>query len=695
MKKAKVDRQQSAATKKSGLHQTVTGILLVSVALSIMHTLSTASFSPALFLSLLLVFTSSVLIGILLVSVMGLHDQKGIDFIPTFLMGMIALAVILMILAFVSPMGMRGNLLLILFSIIMFVWAKSGRKILEESFKFVNQLYLDKTGFWSIVIILISSGLWSTENLQGLSFPSLETIEIHPWIDTCFHARFISVFMNSYGPGTFSGIYLFGQHLLPYHYGSYMIPALLGSLSGVSTFSLAAAVLAPFGLIWTGLAAYTFGKTCFDERAGFMAVVGILLIPDASYIGMGNRWSGYSFFQQIGMGGAYGVSVLAMAWSCAILAIRNNSIYLLILSLIVCAISALFKVQITIVYVIPFLIYIAVYFRKFHWRIRFIALLLAGVFYCICAKMLYRIPEAPNIGFSVQGAYVNLSTIIKFFNPDRTVWMKNLLEVSSSYFWQLLMGIPLILLVTYGVWVILLPFSVRHVLRMHYPSFIMIIPILTITAHLIIALCLEPTHTVLSDPFEIIHKTFVWPYFMIAVWCSSVTGISVGNAIYFRTHSVKILLVVLIVFDLYFISIMAETTQTGFALSKIYTRLQFPRGLYEAAEYIRLHTPTNSVIQYSENDGYGMVACFSERYTYFSHGIINRGVPSEEARNRAAIVEQILNLPDFSSVKRAAENVGIHWLIISNQRKLSWQNTEGAKPAFQYSGFSVYKTKEE
>jgi len=162
----------------------------------------------------------------------------------------------------------------------------------------------------------------------------------------------------------------------------------------------------------------------------------------------------------------------------------------------------------------------------------------------------------------------------------------------------------------------------------------------------------------------------------------------------FSYSSVKILLVLLIIFDFYFISIMAETTQTGFALSKFYTRLQFPRGLYEAAEYIRLHTPTDSVIQYSENDGYCFVACFSERYAYVLQGIVSASAPSEEVKERFVIVQQILNLPDFYSVKQSAENVGIHWLVISNQRKLSWQNTEGAKPAFQYSGFSVYKTKE-
>ena len=689
----KVGTTRSVATTGSGLVKTAAGILLVSAALSIMHTLSTDFFSLPLFFSLLLVLASSVILGMVLVNVLSLNEQERIDFIPAFLVGMIALTVILLILAFLSPLGMTGNLFLILFSIGMFISVKFGRKTLAKCHEAVNQLYLDKTGFWSLIVILITSGLWSTENLEGLSFPSLGAIEIHPWIDVCLTARQISLFMNSSGPGSLSNIYMSGQHMPVYHYGSYLITALLGSLSGVSSFSLATATLAPLGFIWTGLAAYTLGKTFVDQRTGFMAVVGLLLIPDASYIGLGNRWSGYFFFQQVGMGGAYAVSVLAIAWNYAIKATRSRSTSLLTVSLALCAISALFKVTIAIVYVIPFLIFIAIYFRKFHWSTRIGMLLAVGIAYCLVVNLIRWIPNAPTLRFSTQGAYLNLSTLINLFDLDRAKWLTNLLMMSDSYFWRILIGVPLILMTTYGIWIFILPFILGYIFKTHYSSYLAVIPVLTILSHLIIALCLSPNLSVVNDPFEIIHKTFVWPYFLIAVCCSSILGIGTSDKYYKHSVTGKAFLILFLVIGIYKVGIMAKTVQTGFPLAKLYTKLKFPRGLYEAAEYIRLNTPKNSIVQYSGNDDYCTIAGFSERYTYVLHLIVNRGGLSEVEKHRFITVENILNQQDISVVRKMAETVGIDWFIVGNQRKFHWQNQANAAPVFQYDGFRVYDMK--
>ncbi len=687
----KTNIARHGAFKNASLFEMMTGISLVSAALSAMHAVNTHSFSIAFFFSLLVVLSISLFTGMLLVNILGISEQDGIDFITALLVGMIFLDVILLAFAFTLPFGMTGDMMVILVCIGVFVWCKPGWRIFHQSLK---TMYLDKIGLCALFVTLVASGLWSTENLQGFSFPSPGIIEIHPWIDVCLTARQISLFMNSSGASSLSSIYMWGYHLPIYHYGSYMIPALLGSLSGVSSFSLTTATLAPLGFIWTGLAAYITGKIIFGRHAGLVAVIGLLLMPDASYIGLGNRWSGYFFFQQVGMGGGYAVSALAVAWAYVIEAIRKNSIRFLIISLSFCAISAVFKVTITVVYIIPLLIFMAVYFRSVDWKIRGGALFCAGIAYCLTLQFIREIPNAPTLQFSTKGAYLNLSTLIGFFKPDRAQWLMNLLKMSSSYYWQLLFGIPLILLATYGVWIFVLPFVLGYISRLHYSPCIVVMPLLIILSHLVIALCLAPNSSVVNDYYEVIHKTFVWPYFLITVCCSSILGMSMTINGKKYSAGVKIGLGVFVILGFCWVSVMAKTTQTGFSLAEGYTNLKFPRGLYEAAEYVRRFTPKNAIVQYSDNDDYCMVTGFCERYPYVLHLTVNRGKVSEIEKRRFATVENILNQQDIASVRKTAEAAGIDWFIVSNQRKLRWRNQAGVSPAFQYDGFCVYNMKQ-
>ena len=157
-----------------------------------------------------------------------------------------------------------------------------------------------------LVICVLAAGFWSSENLQPLTVGD-DVVIAHAWKDLFVHARNVAMFGFSRGADTLSDFQITGQPVPLYHYASYMIPAALLSLGGGSAYSLAAAIIAPLGVILTGAAAYGFGRLVTGrETPGLLALAVLLLIPDASYLGLGNRWTSYQFFQQVGLAGPYG-----------------------------------------------------------------------------------------------------------------------------------------------------------------------------------------------------------------------------------------------------------------------------------------------------------------------------------------------------------------------------------------------------
>lgn len=654
-------------------------LLLITTASTIWYSHVSHSLSIYFLIATLWVFFTSICLGLMIQQSLSLDENRRFDLIPAFLIGMILLSVSLMLMAFLSPLTIIWNFAIINTVPLLFFLKKDHRILF-------NKAYLDNSGLWTVIIALIATTLWSAENLKGFKFISTHTIKIHPWFDILFHARQIGVFMHGHGIGTLYNIMQSGEQLTIYHYASYLISALVAAISQTPAIHVTCGLYPTLGLFWTCLAAYSVGKYCFNNQVGFIVVCGLLLIPDSSFIGLTSGWNGYYFFQEVGIGGEYAVATLGMAFALGIAAINKHSLKCLIFSAFLAGTTVFFKSQIALVYVLPLLLFLILSFPVFNLKIKLMLSGLAIFFYYLVLYILTHYVELPpTIAFSTAGAIKNLHMTLELSPSHFYHKLIHLVNFQSAYFYQLLVGIPIELISNFGIWLVLLAFALLLSRKINHFRHFNLIPFMIIISYLIVTLGLDVNHGT-GDEYEVIHKTFVFPYFIIATWTMAVIGdwlIKRKNiALLKRLQVIPIFIGLICIF--FFGRVIESRWHSPF------TDLRLAKGLYDSAEFIRTHSKPNEIAQLSINDEYLAFMAFSERYTYVTHYQLNVKPLADETVDRFTHLANIFKQRDVISAKKYAQALGINWLVIAPETTVRWLGDPNAKPLFESNGYTVY-----
>ena len=493
------------------------------------------------------------------------------------------------------------------------------------------------------------------------------------------------------GLGNLSSPAMAGLPPPPYHYASYMLAAAMTSLASGEAFAAAAGIYAPVGTLLTGLAAYVLGKAIGNRVGGLIAASGVMLVPDASFQGIGNRWTSYFFFQQVGIGGAYGVAVLGLAWALAIRAVREASIRMGLLALAFCALSAIFKVQIFMVYSPVLVAFLCLFYPRLALRRRLLCSAVAAAGYTALVAVARSVPLAPTIAFSTSGAGMNLRLIANNFEANAAGIFAGYLGPHASYGALLIVGVPLILFTTYGLWLVPLACALVLSIRRQPDLMLASVPLLALAGHLVVALGMAE-NTGYGGPDEIIHKTFVWPYFIVCVWTGAMLGLELAR----RAQGIRRARFVVAGWSAVALGLAldwrcAQTLQSGMLWGKNLMDVHVPIGLYESARFIREHSPPHSVVQLSENDAFYMLAALGERQPYVLHSAVNSGAPGPEAIRRFEQVRSILEKTTSEAARAEAHSLGIEWLVVSHPPQARWERDDPDILAFEAHGYRVYR----
>ncbi|MGZ5786210.1 MAG: hypothetical protein ACXWJM_09850 [Ramlibacter sp.] len=629
--------------------------------------------------------------GVALCSLLGLQDEEGIDLVPALLLGMIALGTLLIVLSFTTPLSILGNFVLASMLTAFGIY----RARVPSGGASTAQLmpYASNEALFTLGLSMVAGACWSVENLKGIRLVAPDVFESFPWQDMFFHGKNVARFIHSHGPSTLGNDRVLGRPLDVYHYASYAIPAFIGRVSGAQAYSLATSILPVLGMGWTGMAAYSLGKTCANGRVGAFAACGVLLVPDASFFGLGNSWTGYFFFQQVGVGALYAVSTLAMAASLGMHAIKTGSRRLMVGAAVLVAASALYKVQIVLVYGVPLFIFLLWNFRRHHWHASLVAIAGTLLSYAVFVSLLGRVPHAPSLSFSAAGALVNLEQIIRSFPSPLAAALSVFFPPTASYLHLVALGVPLVLVSTYGIWLVALAAAPVLMKKTNGAQrLVFFCGVLALCAHVVVALGVAPNTSGWGDPFEIIHKTFVWPYYLVVVSCCIVIGSWLGDEPPITWgRQVRAGFALAIVFATGLVATIGPTVQASLIFSATAMRLKLSRSLYEAADYLRTRSAPNSIVQYSENDPYLMLSSLSERDSYVIQCVVNCP-PDPETARRFAILRSILELPDIAEVRANARKLGIDWLVVKGGSR-SWQSAPGANPETTFGDLYLYSTR--
>lgn len=660
----------------------VTGAAVV-VALTAYHAIGAGALSLGVLVGLSCVTAASLFAGTLLCRLAGLTDEGGVDALEALLVGVLGLSAALMILVFVLPFGLAACFALLMGALALGWWLRARRRRPAPPVT-----PLGGAGSFALFMALAAAGLWSIENLTGL-WVGAESVEVYPWQDLLFHAKAIGVFQHAGGAATLTNYAMAGQGLEPYHYATYLLPALVGTFGDVHSFSLAAGLLPPLGTLCTGLSAYALGKACFGPRAGAVAACGLLFVPDGAFVGLGNAWTGYHFFQQVGLGGMYGVSALALGCACGVRAARSATLGPLVAAVVLLAVSALFKIQLALVYALPLFLVLVAFWPRWRpaWRLG-LGAAASGVYVLLLMLMSY-VPHAPTLAFSTEGVLVNLRMILDAFEGGAAVWLGGWLTEAPSYARAVAVGAPLVLIATYGLWLLLLPLGLVSLWRRHERGLVFQLPLWLLAVHLVAAFGLDANQG-WGDAYEILHKTFVLPYSLVAIIASAALGrwLDDRGALTSPRLAARLARLALCAGALGLCAVFGQRVQSNSSFSVETMRREVPRGLYDAALYLRASTPQQAVAQLDTNDESLVLTAFSERGAYVIHCRVNCGEASPEVQERLASVDELLDRSDLVAVRAEARARGIDYLVVQGRGR-PWQ-TGPEPPAFESGGYFVY-----
>lgn len=137
--------------------------------------------------------------------------------------------------------------------------------------------------------------------------------ELTTWVDQFIHGTVISQFGDPRSGGL--SMELAGVPDAPYHYASYMLPAVLAWPLDLPGLNLATSLWAPLGFFTACAAAYSLGAVLGGRAGGFSALGALTLLPDAASYGLYNRLFGYYWYVIAVPSASYAVAAALLSFA--------------------------------------------------------------------------------------------------------------------------------------------------------------------------------------------------------------------------------------------------------------------------------------------------------------------------------------------------------------------------------------------
>ena len=544
----------------------------------------------------------------------------------------------------------------------------------------------------ALVLIVVGSFLWSDNNFKGIN--SLDGgIVLAPWADIFLNARQIGDFAQFRGDVGTLNMFMYGEPLPVYHYGSYMVSSLVSYLGDIPSIQIATSFYPLLGMLLTGAAMLVLAGATTGAATALLAVILLFFFPDPSCWARGiTRLQSYYFFQQVNISGAYAVAIMGLALAYAMRAFQVRSLLFCAASLCVFSLAGLFKAQIILAYSFFFFVFII---WNADWISKERRLIVAGVFvtaFYLAASRLADIPNAPSLTITYPGIEWNLAHTFEGIQKQAGFLSKFGLSFAPPYALSpasLLIAVTVVFLMTYGILFpasAVLAWNLRHNLQARKMLWLLVFGFVSnACVRMLIA-----NNTGNGDFGEVNRKTFVWPYFLIVFSFSSLL------LTYFAQRSRAPLprkpLLVALGSSLFLFSAISARDLQNWPRLENFRNVPIPTGLFESALYLRQRSEVGDVVQLCENDSWNQLATLSERPVYIARAAdYGQGTPrvSVTEQQRFAVVDHILQQRNIDSAGSLARQAKISWMLMSPKCRAEWENQ--SSPAFSSNGYRLYK----
>jgi hypothetical protein len=455
--------------------------------------------------------------------------------------------------------------------------------------------------------------------------------------------------------------------------------------------------LVPFGIFVTGLAAFSLAGSVWGAWPGLAAMLAVTLLPDAYQQGLGNKWLSYNFFQHAAPGGSYGVACVAIAWIFVLDGCKRGKLNSVIMGYAALLMCINYKAQFFVANAFLIMVYPCVFFPglRISWRV-VTAVTGAGLFYFV-ASLSQHVEGIPTLRLSESGAIPYAQFLFAASDPGALTSLFHrtfvVLWESKAYGFLYLYLAGFLVLCTFGLWAAALVL-ISFLGKMRIGATASLFPFLVVGNYVVMSLGLASDATGIGLPDELLHRPFVWAYFVLVAWTGAGAYVYlVGNHAP-RSRSARILtaLFALCCFSVPLVS--ARNIQTFPAFPEMASYRMFnsvPSDLVKACSYIRRHSEINHVIQDSENDPRWLVTALAERQDFAAdpRSIVEIRLP-KGLLERLHELEKAKQISDEPTLREFMHARMISWYILRPESKVAWPQSVLDKPAFRSGDYRVY-----
>lgn len=538
-----------------------------------------------------------------------------------------------------------------------------------------------------VIVSLAAATGWSQDLILPTS-PANGAIVFKPWSDFFWHATMVA---RSLGNETLPHIGNYDWKGFPavfYHYASYSLPVCLAKIGHLPAYDTVVGFWAPFGSFLTALASYALGRVLWGQGAGLAALVGSFLIPDTALLNVGHPLYGYFWLQHVAPGGLYGVAIAGTALILMLQGAREGRRVLIVSGVVMGALVAFFKVHIFAA-AFPLLLSFAIlaWPPRNRWR----WLLLGG---CIGAG-LALLPLAnhfyigPNIHFDFSGSAWYWNRLATTATGTRTESWYQVFSGPDPMASHLPQAIGLILLSALGIFAVIAPLV--WLLAASTKTWQTSEGISMAAVATLLAMTLGISGD--SNSSELIHKPFVWAYWLVgSLTAGRLFSMVATGRRQLATGVVAVSSVVLLLVPVRCGSGIQRGNWLG---ANAYSELHVDRGLVDCARYIRDQLPISSVAQDSRLDNnYLILEGLSERPAFAARpewwkwmSKAFRGSRYQEQLRKLQALQQATSIPDL---QRAVRETGIRWYVVHPSDSNFWPTEFRDHPSFESNGYKVY-----
>lgn len=659
-------------------------LLLAVSFLSLWHLQLTHIFSLRVFAVFMIVCGLSLVYGRLFIKLSSLSFSASSGLSIQFLLGYFVLNTILFALSLATPFTIGANAaLLVAGGLLVALFCPGLAKNGDETRSYLPHLLC-------LLVSGIGATLWCGDSLSPPASTGQDTI-YQMWYDCFFHARQISAFSQAHGLRNLSDILLSGAPAPMYHYASYAMPAAVLVFTRSSAYEVLASFMLPFGIFLTGIAAFSLTASIWGAWPGLAATIAVILLPDAYQQGFGNKFLSYNFWQQAVPGGLYGVLCVTIAWIFILDACKSGKFASIFIGYIVTIVSLAYRAHFFVANAFLIMIYPCIFFTRIRASWRFVVAVLLVTLFVFVAVLSERSPAIPTLRLDGSGIKQYALELLSFYDVGffKSFFTRALSAQQSGPIFELNV-VGMIVMSTFGLWsVAYVVISVLVKARVRAAAFFL--PLCVLANYIIMFLGLALDKKKIGGPDELLHRPFVWAYFVIVAWTGAgIYAFLIGNRPP-RSYSAIVGIVIVVVSTLAIPFAFARNIQTMPAWKGCSSYREInsvPSGLVKACLYLRQHSGVEDIIWDSGNDPRFVVTALAERQDYAVEGAYGRAPKGLRER-----LDELAAFRRMGCEEKLAEFVKTHrisWCLLRPTSVVVWPASFLGTSVFNSGGYRVY-----